>query len=116
MGLAYLFQLLLNRGCRRVDPLERIHVRVEDFPDLSRRIRVVRGRPVGRVQVVHDFPQIVAHALQLSVQGLRERVSALALQIRGSDWELNVSHARFQRAEKVLKFGLLGFDEIEFVV
>lgn len=84
---------------------------VENLADLNQGLAVIPTL-VGRVDVLDDLAEVVRHPLELSVQGLGQRVDPLALGV----WRWSSRQRLLQRSEDLLELRLLAGDEVQLVL
>jgi len=76
-------QLLLDGAGVAVDPLQAVHVRVQDLGNLRHGVGGV-GAPVPGVQVGNHLLEVFGHALELGIQILCQLVSSLPFSVHRS--------------------------------
>jgi len=111
------FHFLLQLGRALVDPLQRIHVSIQDLTYLADWIIGILGAGT-RVDVLDDFLQVFGHLPQLSINVFGHLKCLFPLQV-GMLVNGQIGqglYAFLQRYEQLFQLSLLRLDEIHFRV
>lgn len=107
----HLLQSSLHSCSIAVNPLQTVHVSIQNLPNLVHRVPVVLGLGRG-VQVGDDLLQILTHPGQLPVQVLCKSISSFPLSI----YRATVGQAGLQWLQRLLQLCLLSCNEVQLVV